>query len=150
MSKMNKNALATVNTKTATAKTATAKKPTATATANNAKSNVIFSFRGDNSIGTTIVKKYGLKQYTNKSHDATQLILGGKSSLNLRKVTCFVNATNIDYEILKKCGKYECVENGNSIDNIRPHKVYFKFDELENVCKSLATNKFNLNGFEIV
>lgn len=145
---MSKNAIATVNTKTATATKKTATKKTATA--NNEKSNVVFSFRGDNSIGSTIVKKYGLKQYTNKSHDATQLILGGKSSLNLRKVTCFVNATTCDYELLKKCNKYECVENGNSIDAIRPHKVYFKFDELNDVCKTLATNKFNLNGFEIV
>jgi len=132
------------NTKT----TATAN--TTKTTANNAKNNVIFSFRGENSIGTTIVAKSGLKQYTTTSHDATQLILSGKSSLNLRKKTCFVNATQTDFELLKKCGKYEVVENGNSIDNNRPHKIFFALDELSNVCSILATNDLNKNGFDIV
>lgn len=140
-----KNALTTA---TATKKVAT--KTTATATANNEKSNVIFSFRGVNSIGSTVVAKSGLKQLTNTSHDATQLILSGKSSLNLRKKICFVNATTIDFELLKSTKKYECCENANSVDAIRPHKVYFDFNELANVCSVLAKNKFNVNGYDIV
>jgi len=142
-----KNALATATVKKSVATKTTA---TATATANSEKSNVIFSFRGVNSIGSTVVAKSGLKQLTNTSHDATQLILSGKSSLNLRKKTCFVNATTIDFELLKSTKKYECCENANSVDAIRPHKVYFDFNELSNVCSVLAKNKFNVNGYDIV
>ena len=46
--------------------------------------------------------------------------------------------------------EYECRENDNSVDNIRPHRVYFALNELSNVCKVLATNTANCNGFDIV
>ena len=123
---------------------------TKVATTNNEKSNIVFSFRGVNSIGSVVVASFGLKQLTNTSHDATQLILSGKSSLNLRKKTCFINATNTDYELFKNDTRVNCIENGNVVDGIRPHRIEFNFTELENVCKVLAKNKLNCNGFEIV
>lgn len=121
---------------------------------NENKNNLIFSFRGNGSIGTEIVAKSGLKQLTNRSNDATQLILSGKSSLNLRKKQCFINATEMDTKLFESTENVqyidEIVVNGNSVDAIRPNKIYFKLENLKFICDILAKNKFNVNGFEIV
>jgi len=121
----------------------------------NKKVEMVFAVRGKHSVGTEIIAKSGLKQLSNRNNDKTQLILSGNSSINLRKRNCFINATINDYYAFESALKNatidcECVKNGNAIDKKRPHRVYFNFDKLSQVCDILAQNTLNCNGFDIV
>ena len=123
-----------------------------TTTTNATKTNEVFSLRHKDSAYAQKLQSLGLKQLTTTSHDTTQLILKGKTSINLRKRECFLNATQFDYDLCMKAkvDGLKCVENGNIVDGVRPHKVYFPLAQFDKVAQLLTSNPENMHGADII